>query len=184
MRILLVYATVEGHTRKVCNHIKATLEGGGHQVVVIDASDETALPDPDTIDAVIAAAPVHTGTFPVSLRRLLKRQHEQLMARPGAFISISLSAAGSDEDDMAEIVKITGDMGEETGWWPVAVHHAAGALKYTEYDFFRRWALRRIAFQNDGPTDTDRDYEFTDWVALDTFVTGFVKEAPKLAGKI
>jgi menaquinone-dependent protoporphyrinogen oxidase len=66
----------------------------------------------------------------------------------------------------------------------VSIHHAAGALKYTEYDFFRRWMLKRIAKKEGGPVDTSLDHEFTDWDALDAFVRTFVEQVPDVAGKI
>ena len=53
-------------------------------------------------------------------------------------------------------------------------HNAAGALKYVEYDYFKRWMMKRIAEEEDGPTDTSRDHELTDWPALDEFVDAFV----------
>lgn len=184
MRILLIYSTVEGQTRKIANHIAKTLSGNGHDVNLLDATDVQEAPAADSFDVAIIAAPVHIATFPAPLRRFVKANTETLMARPGAFVTVSLSAASANESEMAELGEIVEKFGNETGWWPVSVHHAAGALKYTEYDFFRRWMLKRIAEKEGGPTDTSRDHEFTDWDALDGFVTGFVKQAPDLAGKI
>jgi len=184
MRILILFATIEGHTRKIAEHITSTLEKAGHTVRTVNAISEHTMPGADEFDVSIVVAPVHVGTFPAPMRRLLKANAETLMARPGAFVSVSLAAASSDEAERAEIADYVETFSKETGWWPVSVHNAAGALKYTEYDFFRRWMLKRIAGKEGGPTDTSKDYEFTDWDALDGFVTEFVKEAPTVAGKI
>ncbi|QKV18210.1 flavodoxin domain-containing protein [Oricola thermophila] len=184
MRILVLYATVEGHTRKIVGHLTSTLEKAGHDVRLIDSTGDDTVPAADEFDAVIAAAPVHVGSFPAPLRRFVKANAETLMARPGAFISVSLSAASADKGEVQEIADCVEEFSKETGWWPISIHHAAGALKYTEYDFFRRWMLKRIAGKEGGPTDTSRDHEFTDWNALDAFVKEFVEQAPNLAGKI
>ncbi|WP_193178162.1 flavodoxin domain-containing protein [Oricola nitratireducens] len=184
MRILIAYATIEGQTRKIVQHMRSLLEDDGHSIQLADAISGDDVPKADDFDAVIIAAPVHVGAFPAPLRRFVKAHAETLMARPGAFVSVSLSAASSDKSEVEEIADIVEKFSKETGWWPVSIHHAAGALKYTEYDFFRRWMLKRIAEKEGGPVDTSLDHEFTDWVALDAFVRTFVKEAPGVAGKI
>jgi menaquinone-dependent protoporphyrinogen oxidase len=46
----------------------------------------------------------------------------------------------------------------------------AGALVYSKYSFFTKLIMKTISRRAGGPTDTSRDYEFTDWVALDRFV--------------
>jgi menaquinone-dependent protoporphyrinogen oxidase len=46
----------------------------------------------------------------------------------------------------------------------------AGALAYSKYNFFIKLVMKAIARKAGGPTDTSRDYEFTDWPALDRFV--------------
>ncbi len=184
MRILLVYATVEGQTRKIAAHVADRLSGSGHDVTVLDATAVKSAPAAESFDASILMAPVHVGTFPAPLRHFAKANADLLMARPGAFISVSLAAASADKSEVEEVGEYVEKFSKETGWWPVSIHNAAGALKYTEYDFFRRWMLKRIAEKEGGPTDTSRDHEFTDWNALDAFVDGFVSQAPDLAGKI
>ncbi len=39
----------------------------------------------------------------------------------------------------------------------------AGALKYTQYNWFIRWVMKGIARKEGGSTDTSRDHEYTDW---------------------
>ena len=38
------------------------------------------------------------------------------------------------------------------------------------YNFLIRFVMKRIARKAGAPTDTSRDYEFTDWSTLDAFV--------------
>ena len=183
MHVIVIYATVEGQTRKIARHVAGTVQSLGHDVTVYDAAD---LEDVDVAmaDALIAAAPIHIGRFPAPFVQWIADHANALNGRKTAFVSVSLTAASDDKSGLAEIDTIVEKFSAETGWWPVSIHHAAGALKYTEYDFFRRWMLKRIAAKEGGPTDTSRDHEFTDWAALDTFVDGFARQAPDLAGKI
>ena len=60
---------------------------------------------------------------------------------------------------------------KDTGWQPARAMPVAGALVYSKYNFFVRFVMKRIARKAGAPTDTSRDYEFTDWAALDRFVT-------------
>lgn len=184
MRVAVIYATVEGQTRTVAEHVGRYLRDNGHQAEMIDATHPPDAISIDDIDAIICAGPVHMGTFPAPFRRFVHRHVRELMARPGAFVSVSLTAAGGEKDELEELSEIVTGFSDETGWWPVAVHHAAGALKYTEYDYFRKWMMRRIAGKRNAPTDTSHDYEFTDWAALDAFVGGFLRDIPDLAGKV
>lgn len=48
---------------------------------------------------------------------------------------------------------------------------------FSQYDFFKRWIMRRIAREKGTPSDTSQDYEFTDWLALDGFVDDFLAGA-------
>ena len=59
---------------------------------------------------------------------------------------------------------------DETGWRPARVLPVAGALAYSRYNFLIRFVMKRIARKAGAPTDTSRDYEFTNWPALDTFI--------------
>jgi menaquinone-dependent protoporphyrinogen oxidase len=66
---------------------------------------------------------------------------------------------------------------QETGWRPPYVLPVAGALAYSKYNFFIKLIMKTISRMAGGPTDTSRDYEFTDWVALDRFVLDRVSPA-------
>ncbi len=69
----------------------------------------------------------------------------------------------------------------ETGWTPHQAHGVAGALFYTKYNPLVRMVLKRIAKKAGGATDTSRDYEYTDWAALERIVEDFAGQLPKTA---
>ncbi|MEM8541406.1 MAG: flavodoxin domain-containing protein [Pseudomonadota bacterium] len=184
MHIALIYASIEGQTRKIAKHIAALLDENHHSSLVIDANDVTNSLELSDVDGVIVCAPVHVSSFPKSVVRLLQREHLQLMAVPGAFVSVSMAVASDDESSAAEIDKIVHELCDDTGWWPVVTHNAAGALKYLEYEFFKKWMMQRISKKSGGPTDASQDYEFTNWEKLDDFVLQLVKDVPVLKSKI
>ena len=49
----------------------------------------------------------------------------------------------------------------------------AGALQYREYDFMTRLLMRMLMRRGDHPTDVTRDYDYTDWEAVEAFARRF-----------
>jgi hypothetical protein len=60
MRVLIVFSTTEGHTRKLAQFAAARLTSLGHQVQVHDAAQSDA-PDPAGLDCALLFASVHVG---------------------------------------------------------------------------------------------------------------------------
>jgi menaquinone-dependent protoporphyrinogen oxidase len=174
MHVVIIFGTVEGHTRKIARNLSSTVQSLGHQATVFDAGDLGDV-DLDAADAVIICAPVHMGAFPSAISHWLKTKAERLAQLPAAFVSVSLAAASPFPEEHAEIQKITERLFEHTGWRPGMVHQAAGALKYPEYDFLKRLLMKHIAYREGGPTDTTKDHEFTNWNALAAFAEGFLE---------
>jgi menaquinone-dependent protoporphyrinogen oxidase len=56
-----------------------------------------------------------------------------------------------------------------TGWRPVTTATFAGALRYPRYGPITRFIMKLISRSHGGPTDTHREYEFTDWMAVARF---------------
>ena len=65
----------------------------------------------------------------------------------------------------------------ECGLRPITTRCIPGALKYTHYDYFKRLVMRLIAKEQGRPTDTTRDYEYTNWVDVEAFVDEVLAEA-------
>lgn len=170
--IVIVYATTEGQTRKIAHALSQRLRTLGHQVHAFDAADKPAPAVLDDADSAIIAGSVHANQFQSALTHFLKDAAARLRTLPTAFVSVSLSALG-EEDDIDNVDVCTGHLSAQTGWTPGVVHHAAGALRYTQYDFLRRWVMKYIAAKHDLPTKASEDYEFTDWAGLERFADAF-----------
>ena len=54
----------------------------------------------------------------------------------------------------------------------------AGAMAHTTYGPILRWIVRRASKPLGGPTDTSRDYEYTDWADVERFAKCFVTMIP------
>lgn len=176
MKFLVLYSSIEGQTRKIAEAVASHLETYQHSVMLSDAN-QVGSADPGVGDAVILCAPVHGGQYPAPLIHYVRNWAQVLNDMPSAFISVSLSIASSDVTEQREAKGYAVAFSKETGWNPSATLNCAGALKYSEYDYFKKWMLKRIAAIEGGPVDTRQDYELTNWTAVKSFIDSFIQSA-------
>lgn len=173
-RFLVVFGTTEGHTTTIASRIAETMRSGGHTVDLFDSKavrKQILAPD---IAGVIVGGSVHAGEHQSSLREFVKEHRELLERLPSAFFSVSLAAADHDAEAAAETKAMVDKFVRETGWQPRQVEYIAGALVYTQYNFFIRRIMKHIVKEHGhADLDTSRDYEYTDWEAVEQFAREF-----------
>ena len=178
--ILVVYATREGHTRAIAEHVAASLRQAGAVPEVIDAAHPPADLDLARYEAVILAASIHAGKHEREMTDFVRNRRDALERLPTVLLSSSLTEAGAEDPQQsperrdaarAEVGRMIDEFFEQTGWRATIARPIAGALLYTQYGWFMRLVMKRIVKGQGGNTDTSRDYDYTDWVALDRFVT-------------
>ena len=174
LNVLIVYGTTEGHTRHVCQFIEQVLAEQGHNITICDAALEPS--GPGSKEVCFVAGSLHVGSYQPALVEYVRRHHEALNGMPSAFLSVSLSAAGKNPEDWEGLEQCVARFLHSTEWKPTTVHHVAGAIRYSHYDFFKRLALKFIAKQRGQVTTTGRDYDMTDYDELKRFVLGFVRQ--------
>lgn len=179
-RILVMYATAHGQAAKIAGEIAATLRAGGATVFVRNVA-EVWLDDPRDFSSVIAVAPVHGGKFPSSMRQWIRARCEALNARPTAFVAVCLAVVNRTAKVDADLRSILDRFVSETGWRPGETKVVAGALKYTKYNWFTRWMMKRIVAKAGGDVDTSRDYDYTDWDDLRAFSERFLRSTTERA---
>ena len=180
MRILIVYGSTEGHTRDLSTFVANCLRDDGQEAIVRDSAPRGGAPDPRSYDLAFVAASLHVGRYQPAIIEFTRTYHETLNAMPSAFISVSLSAVGENPDDWEGLDQCDARFLNETMWKPKAIHHAAGAIRYSQYDFFKRLALKYIAVRRGHRTLTLQDYDLTDYDALKQFALDFVKQHSSL----
>lgn len=175
MKVLVLYATVEGHTKKIAKVLSEEFEAKGLEVDLTAVSDPSYC-DPGTYDASVLCAPIHIGRYPSEFVDYINNWRSSLIGVPTALITASLAIASDREDERKEAEGYPEKLIKKIGWTPTETYNAAGALKYLEYNFFKRWILRRIAKSEGASTDTSKDHELTDWPALKTFAQNFINK--------
>jgi len=164
MALLIAYATTDGQTRKIARFCADRL-ADRHTVELLNLDDAEGL-DLQRFQAVLLAGSVHLHKFQPALTAFAKANLAGLQARPTLFLAVSLAAAGQDEDDVQGLREVHAAFRAETGWVPGSSIDVAGAFRFTEYDFFRAWMMKRIAVQKGQQVDGHSDTEYTDWAAL------------------
>jgi menaquinone-dependent protoporphyrinogen oxidase len=162
------FASTEGQTRKIAERLAVVLRGEGFdsRPVLLGGPGTDAL-DWNRVRGAIVGGSLHIGTHQPAVAAFVGSHVQQLNARPTAFFSVSLSAASKNASERDAAQRLADALPKAAGWTPLRTVSLAGRLAYTQYGFFKRLALKRIARKEGAPTDTSRDYEFTDWNAVE-----------------
>lgn len=183
--VLIAYASTHGHTGKICRRIADRIQAADLDADLCDLGAGER-PDPAVHDAVIVAASVHRGNHQRAAIDWVKQHAVRLADKDTLFVSVSLTAAEDTEESATVTHELIDSFTEETGWTPGRAVSVAGALQYREYDFFTRTLMRLLMRHEGHPTDTSRDYDYTDWDAVeklgDDFAQG-LSRAPSQANR-
>jgi menaquinone-dependent protoporphyrinogen oxidase len=174
---LVVYASSEGHTKKIAERIGSWVTKSGGQARLINSASFDLEVDFSAFSLFVLAGSLHQGKHQGCLADFARRHRHELNSKPSIFLSVSLSAVGNDEKRLADCRKCIETFIAETGFHPMESMPVAGALLYSQYDFITKQFMRMISMKEGGDTDTSRDYEYTDWEALRHFIKGFLVDA-------
>jgi menaquinone-dependent protoporphyrinogen oxidase len=184
-RLLIIYATREGHTHRVIERLAQTLRSRGIFVEVANALELQGQLDLRTYEGVILAGSVHLGRHEPELIRFVTLHRATLQQLPTAFISVSASQATVEstsatrkqrEEANARIEAAFALFENQTGWTPRRKLAVAGAILYRVYGPVLRFIMRTIARTRGNPTDVARNHVLTNWSALDRFAEDFARE--------
>jgi menaquinone-dependent protoporphyrinogen oxidase len=170
-RTLIIYSSVYGQAEKIARRIAdACAEWGvaaiAGDVRTIDANDLTQA------DVILVVASVHYGRHPRALVRFLTKHRVRLASRRTGLISVSGDAG--DPATIGRAEEYVRNLFATTGWTAAEWHLAAGAVSFSKYNWFVRWAMKRSLVQRGVAVDVTRDREQTDWEDVLRFAKAFV----------
>jgi menaquinone-dependent protoporphyrinogen oxidase len=167
VKILVVYGTRNGQTKRIAERIGARLHERG---VMVDLVDARAIPIDLRIaeyDGVIAGASIIAGRFQTSVGDFISGFRAEIALVPSAFFGVSLAEA--DPRLRGQAAEQIGRFMVEYAWRPTLTASFAGALPPSRL----RWLARYVLFRR---LDKRRE-EFTDWTAVAEFADEFVAKA-------
>ena len=176
MKLLIVYATREGQTRKIAIRLADHLRDSGAEVEVRDARQPFSLSLRD-FDHLVFGASMHAGGLEKEIRDFVARHQTEISARPRSFFLVLLSAATKDQTLRDEWLRDAESKFKQQ--IPVFFSHlemVAGALRYSQYSLPLKWVMQRIARQAGEGTDISQDYEYTDWDQVERIAKTIIYE--------
>jgi menaquinone-dependent protoporphyrinogen oxidase len=171
-RLLIVYATSHGWTGRIVDRMARGLREMG-MVPSIYLVDDARDLDLASFDGVLLAGSVQFGRHQRHLEDYARRHAAALTRLPSAFLSVCGALAGSWSGGHAEATKYRDDFERRTGWRPVMSWSVAGRLAYTQYSLPTRLVMQFISWRTGRPTDTSRNWEFTDWLEVERLARAF-----------
>lgn len=181
-KVLVAYASDQGQTERIALRIVELLKQQNIEVLLQDldrASPQAALVV--RVDGIILAASIHLGHHQTSAVNFAKAHHDNLKAKPSAFLSVSLGAGSADEEEQEQARQQIDEFLEECMWHPDLALPLAGAIRYSQMSAPGRFGMnllqrlfRRRLNEQQVPNLTI-DHELTDWTAVEQFVSAFVR---------
>lgn len=171
-KLLVVYGTTEGQTRKIAREMARVLVDAGHEVDLLDP----AVSDVESVtryDGVLIGASVHVGGYQKAVRNWVKKNSLLLNSLPTAFFSVCLGVLEKNPETQKAEREIAENFFRWSGWNPREFVVLAGALRYSKYGWLKTKIMQVIARKQGGGTDPSRDYEYTDWNQVQVFALRF-----------
>jgi len=165
--VLIVYATTDGHTRKICERMQERLRSTGTQVTLTEIAD-AGLVDPSRYDCIAVGGSVRYGKHDARLQEFMLHYEGLLKEKYCAFFSVNLVARTPEKRTVDGNVYARKFL-EALPYHPDEVEIIAGKLDYPSYGFLDRLMIRLIMKMTGGPTDPKAVIDYTDWDGVDQF---------------
>lgn len=169
--ILIIYSTIDGQTRRICERIANICReaGSGVDMVELAQLDETRLTE---YDKILLGASIRYGRHRPAVQAFVQRHQALLHQKVSGFFSVNAVARKADKNT-PQTNPYMQKFFAETDWQPDCLAVFAGRIIYPEYGFFDRNIIRFIMWLTKGPTNVTQRFEFTDWQKVDAFAAQF-----------
>ncbi|MCL1142412.1 menaquinone-dependent protoporphyrinogen IX dehydrogenase [Shewanella gaetbuli] len=169
--ILLVYSSVHGQTRKICDYLQSKIEQTDNKVTIATLDEVSDL---SQFDKVFIGASIRHGKHRPALYEFIQRYQTELETKPSGFFSVSLVARKPNKNTPETNAYMQAFL-EQSVWKPNILHTFAGNLDYQGYGPFDRNIIRFIMWITKGPTDPNTKVEYTDWQKVDALAQQIIE---------
>jgi menaquinone-dependent protoporphyrinogen oxidase len=166
-KILIIYATTDGQTRKISQRLQQVIEQQAHRVIVVPIVDAPRL-DLAAFDTIIIGASIRYGKHSPLIVDFIEKNRALLESKPNAFFSVNV-VARKPEKSMPEDNPYLQKFLRRISWTPRELAVFAGKIDYPSYRPIDRFMIRLIMWMTKGPTDPKAVVEFTDWQQVESF---------------
>ena len=162
MKKIFIYSSSNGQSLKICETLNEEKES---LILNIDRLNSVNL---DNFDQIIIGASVKYGDHNKKIYNFVKNNKILLKRKKTVFFSVNATARKSEKNTPNTnpyIIKFL----KKTNWKPDHIGVFAGKIDFPNYNFLEKYIIKLIMWITNGPTDTTKTYEFTDWNAVKKF---------------
>jgi menaquinone-dependent protoporphyrinogen oxidase len=160
-RILILYSTTDGHTKKICSRLAQHLESNSNEVQILNLNTATQ-PHLQSADKIVIGASIRYGKHQQSVYNFIKQNRELLTTIQSAFFTVNVVARKPDKNTPTTNPYLKKFL-RQVKWQPASLAVFAGKIDFQRYRFLDRHMIRFIMWMTKGPTNLQSAYEFTDW---------------------
>ncbi len=164
--IAILYSTVDGQTKKICEYLVNHLEQP-HSKIHLYSLDEF-YQEISSYHTIIIGASIRYGKHNEVVERFIKENRQDLEKINSAFFSVNLVARKADKN-LPETNPYLIKFMKSIDWKPDLTGVFAGSLDYKKYRFFDRLMIKAIMKFTNGPTKTEKPIEYTNWERVRAF---------------
>ena len=170
---LIIYSSIDGQTKKICETIKENLPSGNKFKLI--SLDEALYFNLQKCEKIILGASIRYGRHNKKVIDFIIKNKNILKLKKTAFFSVNV-VARKEEKSTPETNPYVLNFLKKTNWKPNKLSVFAGKVDYPNYNFINKIVIRFIMLITKGPTDINNSYEFTNWEN----VRKFAKELEKM----
>jgi len=163
---LIIYSSTDGHTKIICERIKNFLNNGDQAKLV--SLDEATKLNLSNFKQIVIGASIRYGKHSKELYKFIETNKNILEQKQGVFFSVNV-VARKPEKSTADTNPYIKKFLRISKWTPKKLRVFAGKVDYPNYSFFDKYIIKFIMLITNGPTDTSKSYEFTEWSKVDDF---------------
>ena len=162
MKKIFIYSSSNGQSLKICEALNKNKES---LIIDMDMSKTTKL---DNFDQIVIGASVKYGDHNKKVYEFVKKNRVLLEKKKTVFFSVNATARKSEKNTPKTnpyIVKFL----KKTNWTPDHIGVFAGMIDFPNYNFIEKYIIKLIMWITNGPTDTSKTFEFTNWEDVKKF---------------
>jgi len=171
-KLLILYSTVDGHTKHICEYMSEKLNKDKEITISsVEESDKFNLSD---FSEIVLGASVRYGYHRKNVYEFINTNKETLEKKKTAFFSLNLTARKPEKNTPETnpyIIKFL----KKVQWEPTIKGVFAGRLDYPSLDCANKLAILFIMVITNGPKDISQVYELTDFKKVDELIESVSK---------
>ena len=167
-KLLILYSTVDGQTKIICEYINKRLKNKRN--ISISSLEDSIKFNLNQFDEIVIGASIRYGYHRKSVYEFIRKNKSTLENKKTVFFSLNLTARKA-EKNTADTNPYVYKFLKKIKWEPTIKDVFAGRLDYPNLDTLNKLAILFIMVITNGPKDTSKTYELTDWKRVDNLIT-------------